>query len=89
LQSVRRALSYDIASAATCAPSEGCSRAAVVAHHHPRPGPVDPERAGDHRIGGPGRRLRSESRLSDQLLVGSTEGIDPEIRTIGFEEESA
>jgi hypothetical protein len=89
LQSVRRALSYDIASAATCAPSEGCFRAAVVAHHHPRPDPSNPERAGGHRIGGPGRRQRSESGHSDQLLVGSTEGIVPEIRTIGFEEESA
>jgi hypothetical protein len=50
---------------------------------------VEPERAGEHRIGGPGRRLRSESHRSDQLLVGSTEGIVPEIRAIGFEEESA
>jgi len=33
--------------------------------------------------------LRFESHLSDQLLVGSTEGIDPDLRTIGFEEESA
>src|SRR6185369_17222734 len=34
------------------------------------PDPVDPEWAGDRRTGGPGRRLRFESRLSGQLLVG-------------------